>query len=100
MEANLTILLLCRSHVLSVYYDLNVLTLHLLSLCNVSVHCVGLDRGKGKGFPNKLGSLREGMECLAFTFILIFGPIVTAVLSAVRACSILHPRKFLRILSL
>ena len=38
------LLLICRRHLLS--YDLIDLTSHLLSLCNLNVHCVDLNDGK------------------------------------------------------
>jgi len=41
-------------------YELHDFTSHLLSLCNLNVHCVVLNngKGKGKGFPKKSWKLR------------------------------------------
>jgi hypothetical protein len=72
---------------------LNDWTSHLLWLCNLRVHCVDLD--KGKGVPNKSWRLREGMECWDSSLTLTSSTTGTAELSAPRPVLTLPPGKFL-----
>jgi len=54
VEANRTVCtVLSQIRAFSVFCDLNDWTSHLLAVCNFSAHCVGAEKLKGKGFPNK-----------------------------------------------
>jgi len=63
------------THFASVYV-FNDCTSHLLSLSNLGIQCVYLD--KDKGLPNKTWRLRYVMKCREFTFALTFGRIGSA----------------------
>ena len=84
----------CRSFPLTSYFV--DCTSHPVEVYSFSGHCVGHEKFKGKGFPNKSLGLGYWMECLPFTFTLTFGTTVTAGLSAVRAWHALRPCKLLR----
>ena len=52
------IAILSRSRTFPVFCDLKHSTSHLLAVYSYSAHCVGFEKCKGKGFPNKSSGLR------------------------------------------